>query len=176
MASNLAEDLMCPICLSALQEPHLLGCGHSFCPSCINSCVPVGQGAGSCPECRRPFGLQELASNVPQKAHRLELDGEPLPAAARDFCEEHEEPLELFCRQHRVPICVICRDLPRHRDHEFLPIKNAVKDAQMELKPYLKPLKERLKEAKEEKIHQKGGNWRAKELYRRYRKSHFHRI
>ncbi|CAI5767987.1 nuclear factor 7, brain-like [Podarcis lilfordi] len=145
MASNLAEDLLCPICLSALQEPHLLGCGHSFCPLCIKSCVPVGQGAGSCPECRRPFELQELASNVAQKVQRLELDGEPLPAAARDFCEEHEEPLELFCQQHRVPICVICRDLPRHRGHEFLPIENAVEDAQWELETFLRKLENFLK-------------------------------
>ncbi|XP_053234642.1 nuclear factor 7, brain-like [Podarcis raffonei] len=149
MASNLAEDLLCPMCLSVLQEPHLLGCGHSFCLLCIKSCVPVGQGAGSCPECRRPFGPQELASNVAQKAHRLEPDGEPLPAAARDFCEEHEEPLELFCRQHGVPICVICRDLPRHRDHEFLPIKNAVKDTQWKLETILRELENFLKTAGE---------------------------
>ncbi|XP_060126940.1 nuclear factor 7, brain-like isoform X1 [Zootoca vivipara] len=143
MASNLAEDLLCPICLSIFQEPHLLGCGHNYCLSCIKSLVPAGQGAGSCPECRRPFELQELAANralgnVAQKVRRLKLDGEPLPAAARDFCEEHEEPLALFCRQDRVLICVVCRDLPCHRGHKFLPIKNAVKYAQWKLKPILR--------------------------------------
>nr|XP_028573418.1 nuclear factor 7, brain-like [Podarcis muralis] len=135
MASNLAEDLLCPICHSVLQEPNLLGCGHNVCLLCINSCVPVGQGAGSCPECRRPFELQELESNEAQKV------------TARNFCEEHEEPLELFCRQHRVPVCVICRDLPRHRDHEFLPIQNAVKDAQWELETFLRKLENFLETA-----------------------------
>ncbi|XP_032997824.1 nuclear factor 7, brain-like [Lacerta agilis] len=150
MASNLAEDLLCPICLSIFQEPHLLGCGHIFCLSCIKSCVPAGQDAGSCPECRRPFGLQELVSNralgnVAQKARLLKLDGEPLPSAARDFCEEHEEPLKLFCRQDRVPICRICRDLPCHLGHKFLPIKNAVRYAQWRLNSILRNLENLLK-------------------------------
>ncbi|XP_032997478.1 nuclear factor 7, brain-like isoform X1 [Lacerta agilis] len=150
MASSLAEDLLCPICLSIFQEPHLLGCGHNFCLPCIKSCVPAGQDAGSCPECRRPFGLQELVSNralgnVAQKVRLMKLDGEPLPAAARDFCEEHEEPLKLFCLQDRVLICVICRDLPCHRGHKFLPIKNAVKYAQCKLKPILRNLENLLK-------------------------------
>ncbi|XP_032997479.1 nuclear factor 7, brain-like isoform X2 [Lacerta agilis] len=164
MASSLAEDLLCPICLSIFQEPHLLGCGHNFCLPCIKSCVPAGQDAGSCPECRRPFGLQELVSNralgnVAQKVRLMKLDGEPLPAAARDFCEEHEEPLKLFCLQDRVLICVICRDLPCHRGHKFLPIKNAVKYAQHFTKCTLSHISREF-EALHQILHEKEDNFK----------------
>uniref|UniRef100_A0A8D2J5Q2 Uncharacterized protein n=1 Tax=Varanus komodoensis TaxID=61221 RepID=A0A8D2J5Q2_VARKO len=132
MASSLAEDLVCPVCLAIFREPHLLGCGHNFCLSCLQGCVPKGQGAGTCPECRLPFQLRELKPNralasLSSKARRLRLDEGP----AVHFCEEHDEPLKLFCCQESAPICVICRDLPQHRGHDFLPTQNAVKYAQV---------------------------------------------
>ncbi|CAI5767986.1 nuclear factor 7, brain-like [Podarcis lilfordi] len=161
MASSLVDDLVCSVCLSLFRDPHVLDCGHNFCLGCLKSCARDGWGRGICPECRCPFRLREVRrhrvlDNLAEKARKLQLDEEPQArASSAGSCEEHEEPLKLFCRQDRVPICVICRDQPAHRGHEFLPTKDAVKCAQMELKPYLKPLKERLKEAKEEKIHQK---------------------
>ncbi|XP_077781352.1 E3 ubiquitin-protein ligase TRIM17-like [Podarcis muralis] len=161
MASSLVDDLVCSVCLFLFRDPHVLDCGHNFCLDCLKSCARDGWGRGICPECRCPFRLREVRrhrvlDNLAEKARKLQLDEEPQArASSAGSCEEHEEPLKLFCRQDRVPICVICRDQPAHRGHEFLPTKDAVKCAQMELKPYLKPLKERLKEAKEEKIHQK---------------------
>ncbi|XP_044275553.1 tripartite motif-containing protein 26-like [Varanus komodoensis] len=145
MASSLAEDLVCPVCLAIFREPHLLGCGHNFCLSCLQGCVPKGQGAGTCPECRLPFQLRELKPNralasLSSKARRLRLDEGP----AVHFCEEHDEPLKLFCCQESAPICVICRDLPQHRGHDFLPTQNAVKYAQKKLKPYLNVLEKHL--------------------------------
>ncbi|XP_054832452.1 nuclear factor 7, brain-like [Eublepharis macularius] len=158
MASGLAEDLVCPICLALFQEPHMLACGHNFCLACLQSVVPGGQEAGTCPECRGPFQMAELKRNralgsLARKVRRWKADEEPLPGAPAGpwhFCEEHDEPLKLFCTEDEGPICVICRDLPQHRGHEFLPTKNAVLVSQGKLKAYLKHLEKHLKEVVED--------------------------
>uniref|UniRef100_A0A670ISN7 Uncharacterized protein n=1 Tax=Podarcis muralis TaxID=64176 RepID=A0A670ISN7_PODMU len=132
--SSIAEDLLCPVCLSIFQDPRMLVCGHNFCLSCLESCVvPKGQHQGTCPECRDPFDLKDAArnrvlANLSEKARLLRLEQGPPSGGTGSsyFCEEHEEPLKLFCSQDEAPVCVICRDLPQHQGHSFLPIKNAV--------------------------------------------------
>ncbi|XP_062978370.1 uncharacterized protein LOC134395995 [Elgaria multicarinata webbii] len=147
--SSIAEELLCPICLSIFQDPRMLVCGHNFCLSCIESCViSKGQHQGTCPECRTPFSLQDVAcnrvlANLSEKARLLKL--EEGPPSSRYFCEEHEEPLKLFCSQDEAPICVICRDLPQHQGHSFLPFKNAVKTYQEKLKASQEPLEDGVK-------------------------------
>ncbi|XP_053146892.1 nuclear factor 7, brain-like isoform X2 [Hemicordylus capensis] len=151
--SSIAEDLLCPICLSFFQDPHILACGHNFCLSCLESCVvPKGQHQGTCPQCRDPFDLQgatrnRLLASLAEKARllRLEEGSQSGRAGSWYFCEEHEEPLKLFCSQDEAPVCVICRDLPQHQGHSFLPIKNAVKRYQDQLKASLEPLEDGVK-------------------------------
>ncbi|CAM4668494.1 unnamed protein product [Caretta caretta] len=135
--SSFTEDLLCPICLSLFRDPRMLECGHSFCAACLEPCVPKGQGRGLCPECRHPFALRRVALNralcsLAEKARLLKLDEGAQPGGGGSwyFCAEHEEPLKLFCSQDEGPVCVICRDLPQHRGHDFLPIKNAVQKYQ----------------------------------------------
>nr|XP_056701361.1 nuclear factor 7, brain-like [Euleptes europaea] len=163
MASSLAEDLVCPICLALFQEPHMLGCGHNFCLACLRGSLPAGQQeGGTCPECRSPFQPQEpkrnrALGNLAKKVRRWQGDGEPpgcSPAELGRFCEAHDEPLKLFCTQDQAPICVICRDLPRHRRHRFLPTRDAVQAAQGKLKAYLKHLEKHLKETAEDESDQ----------------------
>ncbi|KAL8213032.1 UNVERIFIED_CONTAM: hypothetical protein K2H54_060303 [Gekko kuhli] len=164
MASSLAEDLVCPICLALFQEPHMLGCGHNFCLACVRSAVPAGQEEATCPECRGPFQLRELKRNralgsLAKKVRGWKGDEEALllpgsSAGLWHFCEAHDEPLKLFCTQDEAPICVICRDLPQHRGHDFLPTKNAVQLAQGKLKAYLKHLEKHRKETMEDKTDQ----------------------
>ncbi|XP_075774240.1 nuclear factor 7, brain-like isoform X1 [Pelodiscus sinensis] len=154
--SGFTEDLLCPICLSLFREPRVLECGHSFCATCLEPCVPVGQQHGLCPECRCCFALSSVATNwalrsLAEKARLLKLDdGDPAGGGGRwYFCAEHEEPLKLFCSQDKGPVCVICRDLPQHRGHDFLPIKNAVQQYQDKLTASLAPLTEHLNSARE---------------------------
>ncbi|XP_063147378.1 nuclear factor 7, ovary-like [Candoia aspera] len=159
--SSFTEDLLCPICLSIFRDPHMLECGHSFCAPCLESCIPKGQRRGLCPECRRPFALRRMTINralcsLAEKARLLKLDeGAQLSGTGGwYFCEEHEEPLKLFCSQDEEPVCVICRDLPQHRGHDFLPIKNAVQAYQDQLKASLEPLEQGLRRLKRSRCHQ----------------------
>ncbi|CAM4657417.1 nuclear factor 7, brain [Caretta caretta] len=161
-ASSLAEDLLCPICLSLFRDPRMLECGHSFCAACLEPCVPKGQGRGLCPECRHPFALRRVATNwalcsLAEKARLLKLDEGAQPGgkgSGWSICLEHEEPLKLFCSQDEGPVCVICRDLPQHRGHDFLPIKNAVQKYQDKLKASLVPLKDNLNSVTEDQRRQ----------------------
>ncbi|KYO19910.1 zinc-binding protein A33-like [Alligator mississippiensis] len=159
--SSFTEDLVCPVCLDLFKNPRMLPCGHSFCAPCLKACIPTGQHQGLCPKCRVPFKPQHLAANwalrsLADKARLLKLD-EGLPTGAGAswcFCTEHEEPLKLFCSQDEAPICVICRDLPQHRGHDFLPIKNAVQEYQEKLKACLGTLESNLTSTTEKQEHQ----------------------
>ncbi|XP_058022855.1 zinc-binding protein A33-like [Ahaetulla prasina] len=159
--SSFTEDLLCPICLCLFREPRMLNCGHSFCAPCLEPCIPKGQRRGHCPECCQPFALCHIMinralCNLAEKARLLKLEeGTQLSSTGGwHFCEEHEEPLKLFCSQDEEPICVICRNLPQHRGHDFLPIKNAVQTYQNQLKASLEPLEEGLKRLKRSQCHQ----------------------
>ncbi|KAJ7317289.1 hypothetical protein JRQ81_003451 [Phrynocephalus forsythii] len=151
--SSIAEELWCPVCLSIFQDPRMLGCGHSFCLACLESCISSeGHHDGSCPECQTPFSLQEAAhnrvlANLSQKARLLTLEGTPQSGGrgSVDVCKEHNEPLKLFCCQDEAPICRICQDLPQHQSHSILPIKNAVRVYQDKLKASLEPLEDGVK-------------------------------
>ncbi|XP_038672909.1 nuclear factor 7, brain-like [Scyliorhinus canicula] len=120
---NLAEEAICPICLDFFTDPVSLDCGHSFCRSCITQCWEKRE-INSCPECRQEFPERNLrrswvSVNLAEKARKLKLD-------LKRHCEEHQEELKLFCETDKKLICLICRDSWEHREHRFIPIKEAV--------------------------------------------------
>ncbi|XP_068120737.1 E3 ubiquitin/ISG15 ligase TRIM25-like [Hyperolius riggenbachi] len=57
MASDLSQELECPVCLSIYTDPVILRCGHNFCRVCIDRLLDTQEGSGgySCPECRDEF-------------------------------------------------------------------------------------------------------------------------
>ncbi|XP_078422650.1 zinc-binding protein A33-like [Cetorhinus maximus] len=124
---SLKEDLICSICLDFFTDPVSPDCGHNFCRSCITQCWE--KKINSCPECRQKFRERNLRgsrvlANLAEKARKLKLD--PKEEESKLHCEEHEEELKLFCETDKKLICVICRDSQEHREHRFLPIKEAV--------------------------------------------------
>ncbi|XP_062898615.1 zinc-binding protein A33-like isoform X1 [Mobula hypostoma] len=118
------EELICPVCLDLFTDPVILQCGHNFCRSCITRCWER-EGKNCCPECEEVFAdrtlrVNQALANLAEKARNLKLN----PKGKQ--CEEHEEELKLFCETDKTLICLICRDAQEHREHNFMPIKEAV--------------------------------------------------
>ncbi|XP_072331656.1 zinc-binding protein A33-like [Scyliorhinus torazame] len=136
---SLTQEAICPICRDFFTDPVILDCGHNFCRSCISQCRK--KGIDSCPECREHFfegnlkpnrvlvNLTETARQLKRKEKEIKL-----------HCEEHQEKLKLFCETDKKLICLVCRDSREHREHSFLPIKEAVEIYKDQLKSSLDSL------------------------------------
>lgn len=61
---NIQKAVTCPICLQCLTEPLSLGCGHSFCQTCIigNKETDISPGGeNSCPVCGIQYSRERYA-------------------------------------------------------------------------------------------------------------------
>ncbi|XP_067830181.1 zinc-binding protein A33-like [Heptranchias perlo] len=144
-AESWTEETICPICLDFFTDPVILECGHNFCRSCIAQCWEP-KVTNSCPECReefpeRNFRVSRALSNLAEKARKLKLN--PEEKESKLHCEEHQEEVKLFCETDKKLICMICRDAREHRDHRFMPIKEAVEMYKDQLKSSLDSLTEK---------------------------------
>ncbi|XP_051899743.1 nuclear factor 7, ovary-like [Pristis pectinata] len=140
------EEVICPICLDFFTDPVSPECGHNFCRSCITRCWER-EARNSCPECREEFQDIILRVNralvrLAEKARNLNLN--PKEKESKLHCEEHQEELKLFCETDKKLICVICRDAREHREHRFLPIKEALKTYKDQAKYSLKTLTQKI--------------------------------
>ncbi|XP_059814191.1 zinc-binding protein A33-like [Hypanus sabinus] len=154
---SLSEEVICPVCLDFFTDPVILECGHNFCRSCITQCWEREQ-KNSCPECREEFADRTLRvnralANLTQKVRNLSLN--PKGKESKRHCEEHEEELKLFCETDKTLICVICRDAQEHREHRFMPIKEAVKIYKDQLKSSLDSLTKKESDFQEKEQQQK---------------------
>uniref|UniRef100_UPI00398F12D4 zinc-binding protein A33-like n=1 Tax=Pristiophorus japonicus TaxID=55135 RepID=UPI00398F12D4 len=157
MAASLAEEAICPICLDFFTDPVLLECGHNFCRACITQCWEKKE-TNSCPECREEFPernlrVNRMAANLAEKARKLTPN--PKETESKLHCEEHQEELKLFCETDRKLICVMCVVAREHREHRFMPIKEAVEFYKDRLKSSLDSLTEKKSAALETELKQK---------------------
>ncbi|XP_072893038.1 zinc-binding protein A33-like [Hemitrygon akajei] len=88
-----------------------------------------------------------------QKVRNLNLN--PKGKEIKLHCEEHEEELKLFCETDKTLICLICRDAQEHREHRFMPIKEAVKTYKDQLKSSLDSLTKKKSDFQEKEQQQK---------------------
>ncbi|XP_072094714.1 zinc-binding protein A33-like [Mobula birostris] len=154
---SLSEEAICPICLDFFTDPVLLECAHNFCRSCITRCWEREE-RNSCPECREVFADRTLRvnralANLVEKIRNLNLN--PKGKESKLHCEEHEEELKLFCETDKTLICLICRDAQEHREHRFLPIKEAVTLYKDQLKSSLDSLTKKKSDFQEKEQQQK---------------------
>ncbi|XP_059827240.1 uncharacterized protein LOC132394850 [Hypanus sabinus] len=153
---SLTQELICPICLDFYTDPVSLECEHIFCRSCITRCWD-GAERNSCPECSEVFADRTLKVNralarLAERARKLN----PNPREESKFnCEEHEEELKLFCTTDKKLICVICATAREHREHRFLPIKEAVEVYKAQVKSSVTSLRKRISEILEHALRQK---------------------
>ncbi|XP_078271959.1 zinc-binding protein A33-like [Rhinoraja longicauda] len=139
---SLTEEAVCPICLDFFTDPVSLDCGHNFCRSCITQSWDR-EGRNSCPECREVFTDRTLRvsralARLAEKARTLSLNR--TEKESKLHCEEHQEELKLFCETDKKLICVICRDSREHREHRFMPVKEAVENYKDQVKSSIKSL------------------------------------
>ncbi|XP_078422790.1 zinc-binding protein A33-like [Cetorhinus maximus] len=154
---SLTEETICPICLEFFTDPVILGCGHNFCRSCITQCWEKKE-INSCPECREEFPERNLRvnralANLAEKTRKLKLDLKE--KESKLHCEEHQEELKLFCETDKKLICFTCVVSREHREHRFLPIKEAVEIYKDQLKSSLDSLTQKKSAVRETEQKQK---------------------
>ncbi|KAM4741842.1 E3 ubiquitin-protein ligase TRIM35-like [Anableps anableps] len=139
MASNLEEELSCPVCRDIFRDPVLLSCSHSFCKACLRRWWTQKQ-VRKCPVCNCDSDRKEPTCNLV-----LKNTCEAFLLEREDVCQLHSEKLKLFCLDHQQPVCLICRDSKQHRSHVFRPINEVAQDRREELRKSITPLQEKLK-------------------------------
>ncbi|XP_013034656.3 E3 ubiquitin-protein ligase TRIM65 [Anser cygnoides] len=130
VSPNLAEKLVCSICLELFTVPVTLPCGHNFCERCIGDHKSKQEQAAAgakrgypCPECRWSCEPQlELKKNVTlgslvELAREGKAWVQRCEAAHGGLCLRHGRPLELYCKEEQRCICCVCtvQQCQRHR-------------------------------------------------------------
>ncbi|XP_055522204.1 zinc-binding protein A33-like isoform X1 [Leucoraja erinacea] len=139
---SLTEEAVCPICLDFFTDPVALECGHNFCRSCITQSWDREE-RNPCPECREEFTdctlrVSWALARLSENARTLSLNR--IEKESKLQCEEHQEELKLFCETDKKLICVICAAGREHRDHRFMPVKEAVETYKDQVKSSIQSL------------------------------------
>ncbi|KAJ0051192.1 hypothetical protein NL108_015966 [Boleophthalmus pectinirostris] len=112
-SSSSSSEVQCDVCsepkLKALKS--CLVCLSSFCESHLQPHLTVS-------------GL---------KRHQLM---EPVENLEDRMCPTHQRPLELFCSTDEKSVCMMC-SLLEHKNHEFLPLKDAFEEQKVSLEKSL---------------------------------------
>ncbi|XP_042162193.1 nuclear factor 7, brain-like [Oncorhynchus tshawytscha] len=141
------EDFSCTVCLDIFKDPVMLSCSHSFCQACLKECWKDEESL-SCPLCRRRSSKDQPPINRSLKnlceALREKRQTDPT-TGSKVLCSQHSEKLSLFCLEDKEPICLVCQVSRKHKDHDCIPVDEAVQDHKEELQTDLKPLQEKLK-------------------------------
>lgn len=147
MASDLSDQIRCPVCLNDLRDPVCLPCEHFYCRGCITKHRTKNPGNTRCPECRIPFTQDDIrvnrvfrnlvdAAKVHLREHQTLKDRVASPSRwisthnqdFTEFCTYHNEKLKLFCVTDQKLICVICKEEATHRGHSFKTLDAAFHD------------------------------------------------
>ncbi|CDQ86540.1 unnamed protein product [Oncorhynchus mykiss] len=125
----------------------MLSCSHSFCQACLKEYWKVEE-SRECPLCRRRSSKDHPLTNLSLKnlceALRERRQTDPT-TGSKVLCSQHSEKLSLFCLEDKEPICLVCQVSKKHKDHDCIPVDEAVQDHKEELQTDLKPLQEKLK-------------------------------
>ncbi|XP_048472637.1 zinc-binding protein A33-like [Rhincodon typus] len=142
---SLSAEAICPLCADFFTEPVSLECGHNFCCSRITQSWEK-QEINACLECGQKITERNLRVNGPlanlaEKVRKLNQNQQE--QGSKLHCEEHQEELKLFYETDRKLICINCVDSWEHREHRFIPIKEAVRICKDQMKSSLGSLTEK---------------------------------
>ncbi|XP_019717085.1 tripartite motif-containing protein 35-like [Hippocampus comes] len=141
MASQVEDNLQCPLCLEIFRDPVLLPCSHSFCSACLRQWRRE-KGDLSCPVCRAEFASMDPPLNLALK-NVCEAFSQA-SVGPQDLCGTHKEKLRLYCLDHEESVCLVCRDAKIHAGHKFCPLDEAAQDRRGQVQEALLGVKKTL--------------------------------
>ena len=125
------KELTCLVCLNYLLDPVTMGCGHSFCRSCLCLFWEQAEDPASCPVCRQRSEQTNLKTNYLLKnlvsiARKANL-GQFLNSEEH-MCGTHKETKKIFCEAHKSLLCLVCSQSQEHRAHRHRSTEEAAEE------------------------------------------------
>ncbi|XP_036284539.1 tripartite motif-containing protein 43-like [Pipistrellus kuhlii] len=133
---NFQKELTCAICLNYFTDPVTVGCGHSFCCSCLYVSWDKEESRPCCPVCREPseqnnFKTNVILKNLASMARKASL--QQFLSSEDNRCGLHQETRQIFCEDDRSLLCLHCSSSQEHEAHRHC----SVGEAAEELRAYL---------------------------------------
>jgi tripartite motif-containing protein 43/48/49/64/77 len=126
------KELTCLVCLNFLLDPVTIGCGHSFCRSCLCLFWEQAKVPASCPVCRQrseqtsfktSFLLKNLVSTVRKASFRQFLKCE------EHLCATHKQKKTIFCEANKSLLCLVCSQGQEHKTHRHCLAEEAAEES-----------------------------------------------
>ncbi|XP_068833491.1 tripartite motif-containing protein 43-like [Capricornis sumatraensis] len=143
------KELTCLVCLNFLLDPVTIGCGHSFCRSCLCLFWEQAKAPASCPVCRQRSEQTNLKTNFLLKT----LVSTVRKANLRQFlkCEEHlcgahKQTKTIFCEADKSLLCLVCSQGQEHKTHRHCPAEEAAEESWEKLANQMRFLWEKIQE------------------------------
>ncbi|XP_044799340.1 tripartite motif-containing protein 43-like [Bubalus kerabau] len=143
------KELTCLVCLNFLLDPVTIGCGHSFCRSCLCLFWEQAEVPASCPVCRQPseqtnlktnFLLKNLVSTVRKANLRQFLKCE------EHLCGTHRQKKMIFCEANKSLLCLVCSQGQEHKTHRHCSAEEAAEESWEKLAKQMRSLWEKIQE------------------------------
>ena len=164
MATSIADDLRCSICLDLFTQPKILPCCHTFCKACLELLVERDQRGKlslSCPNCRKRYVLRGGVHNIPNNLAlenilaTLRTQREP-PKPLILCCSKHtDEEVRLYCHKCKKGICRECA-ITAHHKHPITPLvkytKSSLKDVLQDLRTKEDMLESHIKTLEDQQV------------------------
>lgn len=162
LASQLQEDVTCPICMEILQDPVTIDCGHNFCLHCITQVGEISKNM-KCPLCKcsvdkNNFRPNKLLASLAEKIQTMNpADIQQEKEGSR--CQKHKKKLYYFCEEDGEFLCMVCRDSKDHKPHNVTLIEEAAQNYKAQIESQVRNLGQKDEKIIEEKKRGEGAIW-----------------